>query len=95
MSEYAVSILNGSGVPGEAGAIEELLTDAGFTEFETGNADSYDYLETEVSAKEDTPVVVYTAIEEALSDTYEVSKSESSLSEDSSFDVIVIVGAKK
>ena len=94
-SEYAVSILNGSGVPGEAGAVEELLTDVGFAEFETGNADSYDYLKTEVSTKEDTPVAVYNAIEEALSDTYDVSKSESSLSEDSSFDVIVIVGAKK
>ena len=94
-SEYAVSILNGSGIHGEDGAIVELLTDAGFAEFETGNADSYDYLKTEVSTKEDTPVAVYNKIEEALSNTYDVSKSESFLSEDSSFDVIVIVGAKK
>lgn len=95
LSEYSVSVLNGSGVPGEAGNAEELLTDGGFSEFETGNADSYDFEQTEVSLKKDTPVAVYNAIEEALSDTYDVSKSDTSLSEDSSFDVIVIVGTKK
>lgn len=94
-SEYSVSVLNGSGVPGESGNVKDSLEKLGFENVETGNAQSYDYETTEISLKADTPEGVYTAIEEALSDEYTVGKSETALDEDSAYDVIIIVGTKK
>lgn len=95
LADYSLSVLNGSGVVGEADKVKDILASAGFEEIETDNADSYDYTNTEVSFKKDTPEGVYEAIKKALEDDYEVVKSEVYLSEDASFDVIVIVGTKK
>jgi len=95
LSEYEVNILNGSGIPGEAGVVENLLIDAGFEDIDTGNAPSYDYEDTEVSMKEDTPGAVYDAIEEAISETYTPALSETYLEDSSDYDIIVTVGVKK
>lgn len=95
LSEYSVSILNGSGIPGEAGNAEDLLSELEFASIKTGNAESYGYEQTEVSLKESLPNGVYNKIEAALSETYNVSLSETTLDEDSTFDIIIIVGAKK
>ena len=67
LSEYSVSLLNGSGVPGEAGNAEELLSELEFADIKTGNAESYDYEQTEVSLKKNLPQGVYSKIEAALS----------------------------
>src|SRR3990172_12343766 len=95
LSEYSVSLLNGSGVPGEAGNAEELLSELEFADIKTGNAESYDYEQTEVSLKKNLPQGVYSKIEAALSETYNVSLSETTLDEDSTFDIIIIVGQRK
>jgi hypothetical protein len=95
LADYSVRVLNGSGIPGESSKVKDTLSDAEFEDIDTGNADSYDYEQTEVSLKEGTPEAVYTAIEEALSGQYDVVKSETTLDEDSSFNVIVIVGTRK
>ena len=94
-SEFSVSILNGSGVPGEAGNAESLMSDLEFSSVDTGNAESYDYENTEVSLKDGLPEGIYTKIEEALTGEYNVTLSETTLDEDSSFDIIIIVGSKK
>lgn len=95
LTQYSVQVLNGSGVPGEAGNAESSLTDAGFENIDTGNADSYDYEQTEVSLKADLPEAIYKAIEDALGGQYNVVKSETTLSEGSDYNIQVIVGAKK
>lgn len=95
VSKYSLSILNGSGVPGEAGKAEGLLEEAGFAGIETGNADSYDFLETQVSLKSDAPKGVYKEIEKALGSDYKVVQSKDALDDDSSFDVIIIVGSEE
>jgi len=93
LADYKVQVLNGSGTAGEAGVVEGLLEDAGFEGVDTGNADSYDYEDTQVQLKDKTAKAVYTAIEDALSDDYNVKKGDS-LNEDSDFDVVVIVGQR-
>jgi uncharacterized protein (DUF2164 family) len=95
LSDYSVNILNGSGVAGEAGAVETLLDDLSLKSVDTGNADSYDYVTTEVSMKEGVPDAVYQKIKDALSESYTVEKSDTPLSEDSDYDVVITVGAKK
>jgi hypothetical protein len=89
-----VSILNGSGIPGEAGKVQALLEEAGFADFETGNADSYDYTITEVTLKEGVLTAAFDAVKEAL-DEYNVVKQEGTLEEDSEFDLEIIVGTKQ
>ncbi len=94
-SEYTISILNGSGIAGEAGKVEDLLIEAGFEEIETGNADAYDYIETQVSVTEDAPSGLYSLVEESLEGAYTVILSEDNLDEDSDYDVEIIVGSEK
>lgn len=94
-SEYSVSVLNGSGIPGEAGTVQELLEELGLKDIDTGNAESYDYETTEVSFKDSVPSSVFNDIEETLGGEYTVELTESTLDEDSSFDIIIIVGVKK
>jgi hypothetical protein len=95
LSDYNVQVLNGSGIPGEAGNAKDLLSDLDFNKVDTGNADNYDYTDTEVSLKEDVPNQVYDDIKDKLDSTYTVVKSDSSVLDSSSYDVIIIVGTKK
>jgi len=93
LSKYTLQIQNGSGTAGQAGAVDELLQAEGFNEADTTNADSYDYQDTEVQLKADTPKAVYDTIERALNSDYDV-KLGDALEEDSEFDVIIVVGQK-
>jgi len=94
-SEMTVSILNGSGVAGEAGNAAALIEDLGLSEPNTGNADSYDYTTTSISLKESVPSSLYESIKDKLSEEYIIEKSDTPLEEDSSYDIIIIVGTKK
>ena len=93
LADYDIKILNGSGTAGEAGVVEGLLEGAGFEGMDTGNADTYDYTDTEIQLKKKTPKGVYSAIEESLSGDYNVSKGDS-LDADADYDVVVIVGQR-
>jgi len=89
-----VNILNGSGIPGEAGKVQALLEEAGFADFKTGNAGNYNYTITEVTLKKGVSSAAFDAVKEAL-DEYNVVKQEDTLDEDSDFDVEIIVGTKE
>ena len=94
LTEISISILNGSGIAGEAGKIKDLLTSAGFSDekIKTGNADSYDYESVSVSVKKDISASVTEKVETSLSEDYEVKISEDELGEDSTYDIVIIVG---
>ena len=93
LTDYDVQILNGSGTVGEAAVVEGLLKDAGFEGMDTGNADTYDYTDTKVQLKKATPSGVYSAIEDALSGDYDVSKGDK-LDDDADYDVVEVVGQR-
>lgn len=92
ISEYKLRILNGSGIPGEAGRVAKTLEETGFENIETADASSYDYADTEVQMKKEVPGLLYEKIKETLTD-YNVTRADS-LDEDSQYDVVVIVGTK-
>jgi len=94
LTQYKINVRNGSGIAGEAQSAVSLMAGIGFSQFETGNADSYGYLETEVSATEDFPQGLLEKITDVLDSEYNVS-SGSAVLESSDFDVEVIVGARK
>lgn len=89
--DLKVQVLNGGGVVGAAGKAKELLEGLGYPEIETGNADSYDYEETEISIKENKKVYLDLLIED-LSEEYTLASESSTLDEDNDFDAVVIVG---
>src|SRR4030065_6477 len=93
LKKYSVQILNGSGIAGEAGRVEKLLNTAGFTNTKTGNAQSYDFQETEVAVKKGDPDILFNNVEKALS-SYKITKIDP-LNESSSFDIIITVGKSK
>jgi hypothetical protein len=94
LDSLKVSLLNGSGITGEAAKIQALLEEAGFADFETGNADNYNYTITEVRLKKGASDAAFDAIKEAL-DEYNVVKQEEALDEVSDFDLEIIIGTKK
>ena len=97
ISTLSVSILNGSGIAGEAKKVKDLLVEAGWTDdkLTTGNADSSKYTETSVSLKKELSNKVFDEVKNALGDSYNVEKSDTQLGEDSSYDLIIILGKEK
>ncbi len=94
-TEYSLQILNGSGVPGEAGKVKDLLSEYEFHSIITGNASSYDFDKTIISVKDGLPKQVFDDLKEAIEESYEVESSSEKLEESSDFDVVITVGAKK
>ena len=93
VSGLSVQILNGSGTPGEAGKVSDMLAYEGFENIKTANAVSFDFTDTEVQTKESVSDV-YAVIERALQDKYSVVKSDA-LPDASDFDIVITVGQKK
>ena len=93
--KYSLSILNGSGIAGEASKASKLLENGGFSKAKSGNAKTYDYTTTVISLKENIPNEVYEKLKSTLESTYIIEKSESFLNNDSEFDIEITVGNKK
>ena len=94
-SKYSLQILNGSGVPGEAGKAKELLVNYSFKSVATGNASSYDSEKTVISLKENIPDQVFSDISKTLNSTYDVESSKEVLNDSSNYDIVVTVGVRK
>lgn len=90
LSELSVEVLNGSGTPGLAGKVANLLEDAGFDSIDTGNADSFDFEETVIQVKPGADSVYESALT-AIQDDYEAIQGED-LESTSEYDMIVTVG---
>jgi hypothetical protein len=94
LEKYSVSVLNGSGIPGEAGKAKDLLVTAGFKVGSTGNASTYDFTKTIIRAKEGVDAAYVTKLSETLGEVYVVGKNET-LPESSKDEVQVVVGSSK
>jgi len=90
-TDLKVKVLNGTGVPGAAGKAAELLEELGWQGIKTGNADNFDYEKTVIQIKEDKKEY-FSLLKEDLSSKYTVEEEAQTLSEDDSFDAVVIVG---
>jgi len=92
-SDLSIEVLNGSGEPGVAGDAEELLEDLGYELIETGNADSYDYDQIQVSVKESNKDYLQLLLND-LKDEYSISSESAFLEEDYEYDAQVIIGTE-
>lgn len=92
-ADLVVQILNGSGVPGLASKAQDFLTPLGYKEIKIGNAKKYDYPETVIQIKEDKNAYL-DMIKKDLSVKYTLAQKIETLSKDSEFDLVIILGKK-
>jgi len=94
LTKYSISILNGSGIPGEAGKAKTLLTGAGFKVGTTGNAATYNFTKTIIKAKTTVDANFVSALSTALGKTYVVDTTQT-LATSSANNVQVVIGSSK
>lgn len=95
LSKYQIKVLNGSGIAGEAGKVQNLLTTAGFKVSGTGNAGSYDFTDTVLQTRTGIDQAFVTKLSETLSKTHSVDPKIQTLPAGETSDVVVIVGSSK
>jgi hypothetical protein len=79
-SAVSIDVLNGTGLPGAAGDLQDELENLGYTDIEIGNASRRDYEATEVTFDPSVPQGVKDEIMNLLNDEYEgVEESEEEL----------------
>jgi len=72
---------------------KKILENAGFEDIKTGNADNFDYDQTQIRIKQEKENYL-SALVSALSD-YPIASSTSVLKEDDPFDAVIILGKEK
>lgn len=86
-----IKVLNGTGKRGRAADVRDILTDKGYGEIITDNADNFDYEKTELQIKDDQKTIV-DILKKDLADHITLDNI-SSLDAKSTADAILIVGA--
>ncbi|MBN1263004.1 MAG: LytR C-terminal domain-containing protein [Candidatus Pacebacteria bacterium] len=86
-----LQILNGSGVAGAAGKAQAFLENLGYQSFEVGNADSYEFDQTEISVRESRKDYLDLLIAD-LEAEYALGEKDADLPEESEFDAVIIIG---
>ena len=84
-------ILNGSGRKGEATKAEALLKKDGFNVIKTGNANSFDYEQTDIRFKETVSNEFILTLDKTLKSVYDFIIVEK-LEENSESDILIIIG---
>ena len=92
LSIFTVSVLNGSGVAGEAGRVANTLEEVGFASPNAGNADKQNYTDTIIEYKATVPQSVIDEVISALEDSYSIEMSDDVLEEEGEYDIVVTVG---
>lgn len=90
-SDLKVKVLNGSGTAGLATTVKSILKDKGYGDILTGNADNFDFTQSELQVKK-SEATVSAVISVDLKDHISSFKN-STLSESSAADAVIIIGA--
>ncbi len=86
-----VQVLNGGGIAGKATDVKEILSDKGYQDIITGNADNFDYEKSEIQVKKSKSQAAQMLADD-LKD-YVTSPTETTLDEDDTADIVFIIGA--
>jgi len=87
----SIQVLNGSGVSGKANQVKEYLQKKGYQNIATGNASSFDYDQTVVMVKA-AKSQMDSIVKADLSGSVTVDPMKNTLSIDSPYDIVIIVG---
>ncbi len=89
--EIKIKILNGSGVKGKAGELRDILKEKGYQEILTGNADNFDYIQSELQVKKSQSAAA-ALIEKDLAEIIPDFK-KMILDEEETADIIIVLGS--
>lgn len=92
-SEIKIQVLNGTGVPGEAGLFKDELEGLDYEDIDTANADNTDYTSAVVTFSQDLSPTVVSEITELLEKFY--SNLTTSTDELDEYDVVIITGERE
>jgi len=92
VSDFRIQILNGTGTAGQASEVSNLLNKNDFKIESVGNADNYDFSQTQIEVKSSVPTDIIDLIKKSLEDDYSAKVLTSNLPETSEFDIIVTTG---
>ncbi len=92
-ADVEISVLNGTGIAGEASLLQGKLRDLGYTEVEAGNATNQDNEATTVTFSSSLSESIVEEITELLEETYKTVKSRTSSSV--TVDVEIVTGLRK
>ncbi len=92
-AQPSLRILNGSGIAGLASSAKDFIEGLGWRVATVGNANTYDYEQTQIKLKNDFSKYQEPLIKD-LSDKYSVKVSSSTLSFTDSADIEIIIGKK-
>ncbi len=93
-STVSIKVENGTGIAGEAGYLQGILANLGYTKIEVGNADSQDNTSTQVTFSADLAQQVIDEITKKLNSAYQDVKTVTSSTKTSN-DVVIITGLRK
>ncbi|MDQ5981297.1 MAG: LytR protein [Patescibacteria group bacterium] len=91
---YRIDILNGSGIPGEADKLRDLIIPLQFDRVNLGNADKFDYSDTTVQFKSEEVKLGQDLLQDILID-YSVVVLEEYLPASSIYDVQIVIGSTR
>ena len=91
-SEVRVKVLNGIGVVGKAGEVKTYLQSVGYEDFQTDNADNYDYVTTVIQSKKGDDELK-NLLELDIQSQVENKVKFELLPDDDAADIVLIVGA--
>lgn len=94
LSKYSITVLNGSGIKGEAAKLKEMLEEEGFSVASVGNADASDYEKTILKVKEGTETGFLDKLKSALGTSY-VLASTQTLEKNDKNEVVIVIGSEK
>lgn len=92
-STVSILIQNGTGIAGEAAYLQGVLTNAGYTNISTGNADTSDNTDTSVTYSATLDKSVSDDITQTLSGIYQTVDTNTSSSQTQ--DVVIVTGLRK
>lgn len=89
-ADLKIKVLNGSGTAGKATEVKDLLKNKGYQDIVTGNADSFDFTQSELQIKK-SKADAFSMVQIDLKD-YVSSFQQTALDEKEAADVILIIG---
>lgn len=92
--DLKIHVLNGAGIAGTASKAKEFLEGLGYKDIDTGNADSFDFEETEIALREEKKDY-FDLLKEDLDKEYFVAEDLKSLEDESEYDAVVTIGKEK
>jgi len=93
LQQYTITVLNGSGITGQAGKTKDTLTTDGFNVSSTGNAANSNFTKTEISAKKSVSPDYISKLEDELKKTLDIDTNIATSPESDSTDVTVTLGS--